>query len=88
MPRQMRGEFAEAIYHVMNEEMNRLGWSAEALRQAGKGNEEKVRLAARLRRETTMSLKWTAQQVERGSWSHVSNLLVARRKHESLKSEN
>ena len=88
MPRQMRREFAEAIYHVMNEEMNRLGWSAEALRQAGKGNEEKVRLAARLKKETTMSLKWIAQHLEMGSWTHVSNLLVARRKHESLKSEN
>jgi hypothetical protein len=47
-----------------------------------------VRLAARLRNETTMSLKWIAQHLAMGSWTHVSNLLGAKRKRESLKSEN
>jgi hypothetical protein len=46
------------------------------------------RVAARLRKETTMSLKWIAQHLEMGSWTHVSNLLGARRKPESLKSGN
>jgi REP element-mobilizing transposase RayT len=72
----------------LGEEMGRLGWDARALRQAGKGDERKVRLAARIRKETTMSLKWIAQHLEMGSWTHVSNLLGARRKQESLKSEN
>jgi hypothetical protein len=30
--------------------------------------ERKVRVAARLRKETTMSLKWIAQHLEMGSW--------------------
>ena len=72
MPRQMRRAFAGAIYHVMNEEMKRLGWSAAALREAGEGNEEKVRL----RKETTMSLKWIAQHLEMGNWTDVSNLSI------------
>jgi hypothetical protein len=46
------------------------------------------RLTARLRRETTLSLKWIAEQLAMGSWTHVSNLLGAERKRESLKSEN
>jgi hypothetical protein len=46
-----------------------------------------VRLAARLRKETTMRLKWIAQHLEMGSWTHISNLLGTR-KHESFKSEN
>ena len=73
---------------LIREEMKRLGWNAAALRAARKGDEQKVRLAARLRKETTMSLKWIAQHLEMGSWTHVSNLLAARRKRESLKSEN
>jgi len=73
---------------LLREEMDRLGWDEAALRQAGKGDERKVRMAARLRKETTMSLKWIAQNLEMGSWTHVSNLLGARRKRESLKSEN
>jgi hypothetical protein len=35
-----------------------------------------------------MSLKWIAEHLAMGSWTHVSNLLVVERKRESLKSEN
>jgi hypothetical protein len=65
-----------------------MGWASAALRQAGKGDARKVRLAARLRKETTMSLRWIAQPLAMGRWPHVSNLLGARRKQEGLKSEN
>src|SRR5271165_6935222 len=40
-----------------------------------------------VRRETTRSLKWIAEHPAMGSWTHVSNLLNARRKRESLKSD-
>jgi len=73
---------------MVREEMRRVGWDEKALRQAGKGDSWKVRLAARLRRETTMSLKWIAQHLAMGSWTHVSNLLGAARKQETLKSED
>jgi hypothetical protein len=33
----------------------------------------------RLRRETTMSLKWIALRLQMGSWSYVFNLLAANR---------
>jgi hypothetical protein len=55
------------------------------MRQTRKGDKRKVRVVARLRRETAMSLKWIAQHLEVGSWAHVSNLLGAERKLESLK---
>jgi hypothetical protein len=73
---------------LLREEMGRLGWDNEALRQTGIGDERKEWLAGRLRKETTMSFKWIAQHLEKGSWTHVSNPLGAKRKHESLKSEN
>jgi len=73
---------------LLREEMGRLGWQTADLLQAAKGDERKVRLAARIRKETTMSLKWIAENLAMGSWTHVSNLLGAQRKRESLKSEN
>jgi REP element-mobilizing transposase RayT len=73
---------------LLREGLGDLGWNEDVLRQTGKGDERKVRLAARLRKETTMSLKWIAEHLGMGSWTHVSNLLVAQRKNESLKSEN
>jgi len=78
-----RREAQEAKAHrLLREEMGRLGWNKGALRGASKGDERKVRLAARLRKETTMSLKWIAEQLEMGSWTYVSDLLVARRRKE------
>jgi hypothetical protein len=68
--------------------MDRLGWDLAALLRAGKGDKGKARIAARLRKETTMSLKWIAQNVAMGGWTHVSNLLGAKRKSQSLKSKD
>ena len=73
---------------LLRAERQRLGWDRAALRRASKGDERKVRLAVRIRQETAMSLKWIAEHLAMGSWTHVSNLLVAERKRESLKSEN
>jgi len=34
-----------------------------------------VRIARRLRGETTMTLKWIAQRLRMGSWTYVANNL-------------
>ena len=60
---------------VGKEEMERLGWAEEALLARRNGHGAKVRLARRLRQETTMSLKWIAQRLNMGSWTYVFNLL-------------
>jgi len=60
---------------VVKEEMERLSWDEDALRGHPKGHGAKVRLARRLRQETSMSLKWIAQRLHMGSWTYVSNLL-------------
>jgi len=39
-------------------------------------------------KETTISLKWFAEQLAMGSWTYVSKLSLARRKQESLNSED
>ena len=57
------------------EEMKRLGWEKGDLQRRRKGDKGKVAMARRLRKETTMSLKWIAQRLQMGSWTYVSNLL-------------
>ena len=52
-----------------------LGWSEADLRKHRKGAPAKVELARRLRKETTLSLKWIAEELHMGSWTYVSNLL-------------
>jgi hypothetical protein len=45
-----------------------------------KGEQVKVELAQRLRRETAMSLKWIARRLQMGTWTYVFNLLHEKRK--------
>jgi hypothetical protein len=53
---------------------------ASVMTNQDKGDQVKVKLAQRLRRETTMSLKWLADRLHKGSWPYVSNLLHEKRK--------
>jgi REP element-mobilizing transposase RayT len=52
-----------------------LGWGEKELSERPKGDKEKVKLARRLRAETTMTLRWIAGRLRMGSWTYVSNLL-------------
>jgi len=65
---------------IVTAELRRLGWGEDELSRRRKGDEEKVRIAGRLRAETTMTLKWIAGRLQMGAWTHVSNLLSATRK--------
>jgi len=57
------------------EELKKLRWGQEELGSRRKGDEEKVRIALRLRKETTMTLSWIAQRLEMGTKTHLSHLL-------------
>lgn len=72
-----------------------MGWQVNELSKRSKGAKAKVRLAGRLRKETTMTLKRIAERLHMGSWTYVSNLLQAqarpahsRRRRRSVKSED
>jgi hypothetical protein len=56
-----------------------LRWAETDLAKRPKGDREKVRMAERLRRETTMTLKWIAHRLHMGSWTYLSNCLAAGR---------
>jgi hypothetical protein len=59
----------------VREELAKLGWTEAELGRRRKGDAGKVRIARRLRRETTMTLAWIAARLQMGVWTHVSNLL-------------
>ena len=65
---------------MVREELKRRGWKETELDKRRKGDAEKVEVAWRLRSETTMSLKWIAQRLRMGTWTHVSNCLSQKRK--------
>jgi hypothetical protein len=60
---------------IVKEEIERLGWREDELWGRRKGHRAKVKIARRLRQETTMSLKWIAARLQIGTWTYVSNLL-------------
>ncbi len=71
-----RAESAEAeAERWVGAELQRLGWDAAELGRRRKGDPVKVRLARRLRRETTMTLAWIAARLEMGSASMVTHCL-------------
>ncbi len=71
-----RQETEEAkAQRIVQEGLKEFGWKEKELASRAKGDRNKVKLARRLRTETTMSLKWIAQRLEMGVWTYVSNLL-------------
>jgi hypothetical protein len=60
---------------IIRAELAKLGWRNQELRARRKSDPNKIKLAKKLRAQTTVSLKWIARRLEMGSWTHVSNLL-------------
>jgi hypothetical protein len=59
---------------IIREGLAALGGNADDLRRHRKSHASKARIAERLRRETTMTLSWIAEQLCMGSGGHVSHL--------------
>jgi hypothetical protein len=73
-----RQESGEAkAERLVREELGKVKWQEADLAARRKGDPGKVRIARRLRAETTMTLAWIAQRLRMGVWTHVSNLLGA-----------
>ena len=70
---------AQKSERMIRARIKELGWDEPALERRRKGDPEKVKLAGRLRQETTMSLKWIAARLKMGSWTYLSNLLGVER---------
>ena len=72
---------------LLREELAALQWTQRDLQGRRKGDPQKVRVAARLRRETTMTLEWIANHLCMGAPTHVATLLQ-RYKRKEERSEN
>ena len=69
-------ESAEAkAQGIVAEELKRVKWDEADLERHRKGDRRKVKIARRLRWETTMTLKWIADRLKMGTWTHVANRL-------------
>ena len=65
----------ELAERIVREELIELGWSEADLAKHRKGANGKAVIARRLRKETTMTLKWIAQRLKMGSASTVTHCL-------------
>ena len=61
--------------HILSEELHKLGWDLDSLKQRRKGDPEKVKIARRLRSQTTMTLAWIAQHLNMGAPGSLANCL-------------
>jgi REP element-mobilizing transposase RayT len=68
---------AEKAERIVLQELRRAGWDEEKLESSPKGHRVKVRVAVRLRRETTVTYGWIAERLQMGSRSNASNLVYA-----------
>ncbi|MBU6410985.1 MAG: transposase [Verrucomicrobiota bacterium] len=75
----------EEAERIVRTELDKAGWSEEDLRQRRKGDPRKVRLALRLRKETTMTLKWIAERLAMGSWKYLNGRLYEQRRESKSK---
>ena len=60
---------------MLAEELKRRGWSAAQLVGRRKGDREKVKIARRLRGQTTMTLDWIAGRLHMGVAGYVAHCL-------------
>ena len=60
---------------IVEQELRRRRWTRDQSTRWRKGDKRKVRIALRLRRETTMTLKWMAEQLAMGTWANVARRL-------------
>lgn len=76
----------EQAEQIVRTELKRAGWSEAELPRRRKADPLKLLVAARLRQETTMTLKWIAGRLAMGTWKYLNGRLHARR--EELKSKS
>ena len=65
----------EKARRILAEELRSLGWRHGELERRLKADPDKVRIARRLRGETTVTLKWIAGELSMGNWTYLSNNL-------------
>ena len=74
-----RSETAEAsAQRMLREELKRRGWEAAKQERLAKGDAEKIKIARRLRRETTMTWSWIAGHLHMGAVGYAAQCVRRR----------
>ena len=70
---ELRRETAAAkAERIIAEELQRRGWPEGELERRAKGDGDKLEMAARVRRETTLPMKWIAARLWLGTWKSTA----------------
>lgn len=82
----LKGESAEAkAERIIREELKRRRWSPRELSKRLKSDSAKLALAARLRRQTTVTIPWIAARLHAGTWKSLNaNLYRWKKTNEAL----
>jgi hypothetical protein len=85
----LRHESAEAKgERIIAAELKRLKWKETDLKEKRKTDPEKLAMAGRLRRETTLTVREIAQRLRMGSWKSLNNRLYLAGKQNAKESKS
>ena len=86
---QLRHESTQAKgERIIVEELQRLKWKEADLKGTPKTHPEKLSMARRLRRETTLTIREIAQRMHMGSWKSLNNKLYLAGKQAAKESKS
>ena len=81
---ELRRESAQAkVERIIAEELQRLGWKEVDLKKQNKSDPEKLAVAARIRRETTLTIKAIAGRLHLGTWKSATTRLHNRKQKQN-----
>jgi len=63
---------------IISEEMSRLGWKETDLVSRLKNHPDKLVIATRVRKETTLSIRWIAARLQMGTYKSLKSMLQER----------
>jgi len=72
---EIRESAEDKANRLIKEGLKKVGWREEELVERRKGDPKKVKIALRLRLETTMTLAWIAQRLNMGAKTYLTHLL-------------
>jgi REP element-mobilizing transposase RayT len=72
---ELRQSEEQRAEHIVREGLRNLGWTTQQLRTTPKGDPRKLKIARRLRNETTMTWSRITTRLHTGVWRHLANRL-------------
>jgi len=85
---ELKRESAEAkAERIIREELQRLGWAQADLQLRLKTDPKKVEIGARLRKETTLPVRWIAGRLHLGTWKSAKTRLQSAKTQSNHASE-